>query len=187
MIIDGGEVGIGVESTIVDLTENTATLLRPGAITLEMLRDICGNVNIDPAIEHLLSTGEAPKAPGMKYKHYAPKADMKMLRGSESAVSDYLRSQIMESDIDTAILTVDEHKSVLLQLINENKKDNIKLLSLGSIKDMSSIAHNLFDVLRKCDDLGVKNIISESFDESGIGRAVMNRLKKAAGFNIIDL
>ena len=187
MIIDGGEVGIGVESTIVDLTENTPTLLSPGAITLEMLRDVCGNVNIDPAIEHLLSTGEAPKAPGMKYKHYAPKADMKMLRGSESAVLYYLRSQIMESEPETAILTVDEHKSDLLSFIKENKKDNVKLLSLGSSKDMSSIAHNLFDVLRKCDDLGVKNIISESFDESGIGRAVMNRLKKAAGFNIIDL
>ena len=187
MIIDGGEVGIGVESTIVDLTENTPTLLRPGAITFEMLRDVCGNVNIDPAIEHLLSTGEAPKAPGMKYKHYAPKADMKMLRGKEREVLSYLKSQIMESELETAVLTVDEHKSDLLSFIKENKKDNVKLLSLGSSKDMSSIAHNLFDVLRKCDDLGVKNIISESFDESGIGRAVMNRLKKAAGFNIIDL
>ncbi len=187
MIIDGGEVGIGVESTIVDLTENTPTLLRPGAITLEMLRDVCGNVNIDPAIEHLLSTGEAPKAPGMKYKHYAPKADMKMLRGKEREVLSYLKSQIIESELETAILTVDEHKSDLLSFIKENKKDNVKLLSLGSSKDMSSIAHNLFDVLRKCDDLGVRNIISESFDESGIGRAVMNRLKKAAGFNIIDL
>ena len=93
----------------------------------------------------------------------------------------------MESELETAILTVDEHKSDLLSFIKENKKDNVKLLNLGSSKDMSSIAHNLFDVLRKCDDLGVKNILSESFDESGIGRAVMNRLKKAAGFNIIDL
>ena len=94
----------------------------------------------------------------------------------------------MESEPETAILTVDEHKSDLLSFIKENKKDNVKLLSLGSSKDMSSIAHNLFaSYFRKCDDLGVKNIISESFDESGIGRAVMNRLKKAAGFNIIDL
>ena len=187
MIIDGGTVGIGVESTIVDLTGDIPTLLRPGAVTFEMLQEVCTEVDIDPAIEYLLASGEAPKAPGMKYKHYAPKADMKMLKGNEAAVLDYLKKEISESEIKTAILTVDEHKSVLLQLINENKKYNIKLLSLGSIKDMSSIAHNLFDVLRKCDDLVVKNIISESFDESGIGRAVMNRLKKAAGFNIIDL
>ncbi len=187
MIIDGGTVGIGVESTIVDLTGDIPTLLRPGAITFEMLQEVCTEVDIDPAIEHLLVSGEAPKAPGMKYKHYAPKADMKMLKGNEAAVLDYLKKEISESEIKTAILTVDEHRAVLEKIIADNNKENIKLLSLGSLKDMKTVAYNLFDVLRKCDELGVSTILSESFDESGIGRAVMNRLKKASGFNIIYL
>lgn len=187
MIIDGGTVGIGVESTIVDLTGDIPTLLRPGAVTVEMLQEVCTEVDIDPAIEHLLASGEAPKAPGMKYKHYAPKADMKMLKGNEAAVLDYLKKEISKSEIKTAILTVDEHRAVLEKIIEDNKKENIKLLSLGSLKDMKTVAHNLFDVLRKCDELGVSTILSESFDESGIGRAVMNRLKKASGFNIIYL
>ena len=187
MIIDGGTVGIGVESTIVDLTGDIPTLLRPGAVTFEMLQEVCTEVDIDPAIEHLLVSGEAPKAPGMKYKHYAPKADMKMLKGNEAAVLDYLKKEISESEIKTAILTVDEHRAVLEKIIADNNKENIKLLSLGSLKDMKTVAHNLFDVLRKCDELGVSTILSESFDESGIGRAIMNRLKKASGFNIIYL
>ena len=187
MIIDGGTVGIGVESTIVDLTGDIPTLLRPGAVTFEMLQEVCTEVDIDPDIEHLLASGEAPKAPGMKYKHYAPKADMKMLKGNEAAVLDYLKKEISESEIKTAILTVDEHRAVLEKIIEDNNKENIKLLSLGSLKDMKTVAHNLFDVLRKCDELGVSTILSESFDESGIGRAVMNRLKKASGFNIIYL
>lgn len=184
MIIDGGAVGIGVESTIVDLTGDIPTLLRPGAITLEMLIEICGEVEVDPAIENLLSNSEAPKAPGMKYKHYAPKADMRLIKGNENDVLDYLRSKIKKADHGIAILTIDEHLKVLH---SEGKNNNIKILSLGSIMDMESIAHNLFDVLRQCDELGVSEIISESFDESGIGRAIMNRLKKAAGFNIIDV
>ena len=187
MIIDGGTVGIGVESTIVDLTGDIPTLLRPGAITFEMLQEVCTEVDIDPAIEHLLASGEAPKAPGMKYKHYAPKADMKMLRGNEDSVLDYLKKEILESEINTAILTVDEHRAFLEKIISDNNKENIELLSLGSLKDMKTVAHNLFDVLRKCDELGVSTILSESFDESGIGRAIMNRLKKASGFNIIYL
>ena len=187
MIIDGGTVGIGVESTIVDLTGDIPTLLRPGAVTVEMLQEVCTEVDIDPAIEHLLASGEAPKAPGMKYKHYAPKADMKMLKGNEAAVLDYLKKEISKSEIKTAILTVDEHWAVLEKIIEDNKKENIKLLSLGSLKDMKTVAHNLFDMLRKCDELGVSTILSESFDESGIGREVMYRLKIASGFNIIYL
>ena len=141
-------------------------------------------VEVDPAIENLLSNSEAPKAPGMKYKHYAPKADMRLIKGNENDVLDYLRSKIKKADHGIAILTIDEHLKVLH---SEGKNNNIKILSLGSIMDMESIAHNLFDVLRQCDELGVSEIISESFDESGIGRAIMNRLKKAAGFNIIDV
>ena len=185
MIIDGGAVGIGVESTIIDLTSDIPTLLRPGAVTLEMLRKICERVDVDPAIEHLLTGSEAPKAPGMKYKHYAPKADMKLVRGDESAVLSYMKDRMKDCDKPMALLTVDEHKKDLEA--EANGKKDINILSLGSIKNPSSIAHNLFDVLRKCDELGVEYILSEVFDESGIGKAIMNRLKKAAGFEIIDL
>lgn len=185
MIIDGGAVGIGVESTIIDLTSDIPTLLRPGAVTLEMLREICPRVDVDPAIEHLLTGSEAPKAPGMKYKHYAPKADMKLIRGDESTVLEYLKEQVKKSDKITAVLTVDEHKEILDMISDKNSKMNI--LSLGSKKNPDSIAHNLFDILRKCDDIGAEYILSEVFDESGIGKAIMNRLKKAAGFDIIDV
>ncbi len=185
MIIDGGTVGIGVESTIIDLTSDIPTLLRPGAVTLEMLENTCKRVDVDPAIEHLLTGNEAPKAPGMKYKHYAPKADMKLVRGNESDVSKYLKGQIQNSDRLTAVLTVDEHKDIFDTVSSE--KSNIRVLSLGSSKNPESIAYNLFDILRKCDELGVEYIFSESFDERGIGKAIMNRLKKAAGFEIIDV
>jgi len=163
MIIDGGAVGIGVESTIIDLTSEIPTLLRPGAVTLEMLRKICERVDVDPA----------------------PKADMKLVRGDESAVLRYMKDRIKDCDKTMALLTVDEHKKDLEAEANGNK--GINILSLGSIKNPSSIAHNLFDILRKCDELGVEYILSEVFDESGIGKAIMNRLKKAAGFEIIDL
>ena len=173
MIIDGGAVGIGVESTIIDLTSDIPTLLRPGAVTLEMLRKICERVDVDPAIEHLLTGSEAPKA------------DMKLVRGDESAVLSYMKDRIKDCDKPMALLTVDEHKKDLEA--EANGKKDINILSLGSIKNPSSIAHNLFDILRKCDELGVEYILSEVFDESGIGKAIMNRLKKAAGFEIIDL
>lgn len=184
MIIDGGSVGIGVESTIVDLTENIPTLLRPGAITIEMLKEICTKVNVDPAIEHLLDASLTPKAPGMKYKHYAPKADMTIVKGEENKVLKYFSDYILKSDKSMAVITVGEHLESVKKIIKNN---NVKALSVGSIKDMDSIAHNLFDILRKCDELKVDFILSEAFDETGIGKAIMNRLKKAAGYHIINV
>ena len=183
MILDGGSVDLGVESTIVDLTDEIPAVLRPGSITIEMLKKVCGKVNIDPAIEGILPSERAPKAPGMKYKHYAPKADMHIVRGSDEDVLRFFEEKIINSQYNIAIITVDEHYDRLKKLIRKG----VKILSLGSLGDIKTIAHNLFGTLRLCDDLEVDFILCEAFCEYGLGKAVMNRLKKAAGYNIIDL
>ena len=182
MILDGGSVKFGLESTIVDLTGDTPTLLRPGAITVEMLKEAIGRIDIDPSIEAGPLSNQPPKAPGMKYKHYAPKGDMEIVRGQEGDVLEYFKSESLRYGKGLAVITVDEHMEWL-----EIIKDTVNILSLGSIKDIDIIAHNLFNILRKCDDLGVEHILCEGFIEEGLGKAVMNRLKKAAGYKITDL
>lgn len=181
MILDGGSVRFGVESTIVDLTVDIPTLLRPGAITIEMLKEAIEEIDIDPAIERP-TVNQTPKAPGMKYKHYAPKGNMQIVRGDENKVLSYFEEKISASGSEPAVITVDEHMDRL-----KNIKHSVNILSLGSIKNMEAIAHNLFYILRKCDDLGAKNILCEAFPENGLGKAIMNRLKKAAGYKIIDV
>lgn len=182
MILDGGSVKFGLESTIVDLTGGIPTLLRPGAITVEMLKEALGRIDMDPSIETGMVSNQPPKAPGMKYKHYAPKGNMEIVRGKEKDVLEYFISESLRYGKGLAVITVDEHMKRL-----ESIKDTVKILSLGSIKDMDIIAHNLFNILRKCDDLGAKDILCEAFPENGLGKAIMNRLKKAAGYKIIDI
>ena len=180
VIIDGGDVPIGVESTIIDLTEEIPVLLRPGYITLEELRGVLGEVKVDPAITkeniigHTLDI-QHPKAPGMKYRHYAPKAPLKVISGNESDVIEKIRAL---SDGKCGIITVDEHLGAFPAGY---------VLSVGSLNDGDSIAHNLFDVLRQFDSLPVDRIYSEDFSASETGEAVMNRLLKAAGGDFLRL
>jgi len=179
MIIDGGDSGIGLESTIVDLSGNVPILLRPGYITIEDLRDTLGDVDIDKTI----LDGECkdrPKAPGMKYKHYAPKGDLKIVAGEESAVIDRINRLTREAKKDNkkvCIIATDETRSSYVC-------DIIK--SIGSRTDEEVIAHRLYTILRECDDEDIEVIYSESFDTSGIGQAIMNRLLKAAGHHVIE-
>lgn len=173
-IIDGGAVDIGVESTIIDLTGEKPMLLRPGYITLAQLKSVLGDVEEDPAIRsesiiHHTNAVQHPKAPGMKYRHYAPKAPVTVLSGAENTVISKIREL---ADDTTGILTVDEHL---------HSFPAGKVLSVGTRKDPETIAHNLFDVLRRFDDLGVSKIYSEDFTDIDIGTAIMNRLLKAAG------
>ncbi len=181
MIIDGGPVGIGVESTIIDLTGDTPTLLRPGAITLEMLTDTLGEVNIDPAIKGPLSEDEHPKAPGMKYRHYAPKADLTIVEGELKEVVSYINKKAEEAAGDgkrAGIICTDESRSFYTGGI---------IKTVGTRYDEDTVAHNLFAVLREFDEEGVDVIFSESFPENDIGQAIMNRLSKAAGYKIITV
>jgi L-threonylcarbamoyladenylate synthase len=177
MIIDGGQVGIGLESTIVDLTAEVPMILRPGYITAQMLEDVLGKISIDKTIIDSTST-EKPKAPGMKYKHYAPKGDLMIVQGAQDNVVSYINDksqQAMAEGKRVGVIATDATKAMY-------RADVVK--SVGNREDESTIAHELFKVLREFDDEQIDIMFSESFDDSGIGQAIMNRLLKAAGHNI---
>ena len=180
MIIDGGQVGIGLESTIVDLTSKEPMILRPGYITQDMLKEVLGEVTIDRTIIDAAST-ERPKAPGMKYRHYAPKGSLTIVQGSQQEVVDYINAkakEAMAAGKRVGIIGTDATSTFY-------SADVIK--SVGNREDEATIAHELFKVLREFDDENIDIMFSESFDESGIGQAIMNRLLKAAGHNVIIL
>lgn len=178
MILDGGEVGIGVESTIVDLTSEVPTILRPGYITQEMLERVLGEVEADITILKN-DSGQAPKAPGMKYRHYAPKGDMTLVEGSESQVVEYINKKVQEAKANgqtVGVMCTDETYDAIQADVKK---------SVGSRQDEYEIARRLYRILREFDDENVSVIYSESFSAEGFGNAVMNRLLKAAGFNIV--
>lgn len=180
-IIGGESSDIGVESTIIDCTVNPPLVLRPGGITLEMLKEIDSNIEIDSALKSKPTENFKPKAPGMKYRHYAPKAHLKIIKGKNEKTIEII-NEILENYIekgnDVAILTTDE---------NLNKFNSGKVISLGSEYNLNEIAKNLFETLRKCDDLGVQHILCQGFEEKGVGLAIMNRLNKAAGYDILEV
>lgn len=180
MIIDGGEVGIGLESTIVDVTVNPPQILRPGYVTREMLGEVLGNVDMDVTIMEE-GRGLPPKAPGMKYRHYAPKGELVVVEGSPDAVVDFINrrtAQDRAAGEKTGVLGTSEQRR---QYCADVVKD------LGSREDERSIAGGLFAALREFDDSNVTKIYSEGFDSSGLGQAIMNRLLKAAGHKVVRL
>lgn len=187
MILDGGPVGIGIESTIVDLTEEHPMILRPGYITPGMLSEVLQEeVVIDPGIIAADDTRK-PKAPGMKYKHYAPKADMVIVEGDEEAVVATIRKLTVKaknSQKRVAVIASDETAQRYGSDGNEGAGADI-VLSMGSRADEDSIARHLYHILRECDELGVDEIYSESFSTPRIGNAIMNRLLKAAGHQVL--
>lgn len=185
MILDSGPVGIGVESTIVDVTGDVPVLLRPGAVTMEMLQETVGRVEIDPAIAGPVAADVKPKAPGMKYRHYAPKAELILVeeRNSAEAVSEAVISRInrltqekLSRGCRVGIICTDETKDRYPAGI---------VRSLGIRRKQETIAHSLFAVLREFDDLQADVIYSESFARDHLGQAIMNRLTKAAGYHVI--
>lgn len=180
MIIDSGEVGIGLESTIIDLTISPPQILRPGYITQEMLSSVLGQVDTDTTILRE-DMGQTPKAPGMKYRHYAPKGELTIVRGAPDKVVSYINEQAgkaMSTGEKVGVIGTDEMRHAY-------RADVIK--SLGSRHDELNIAKHLYTVLREFDDEEVVRIYSESFDTEGLGQAIMNRLLKAAGHKLINL
>lgn len=177
MILDGGEVGLGLESTIIDVTDKP-TILRPGFITQEMLEQVIEEVELDKTILEKPTEDFAPKAPGMKYRHYAPKTELVIVRGSAENVAQKIREEAKNREI--AIITVDQHKDLYDEL-------DAKVVSWGDLENMDEIAHKIFDALRRVDEWGVDIIYCEAFEEEGLGLAVMNRLTKAAGYQVIDV
>ena len=180
VIIDGGEVGIGLESTIIDLTVSPPQILRPGYITKEMLSKVLGEVDTDVTILRA-DSGQAPKAPGMKYRHYAPKGDLTIVQGSPEDVTAYINdktAQAQRAGAKVGIIGTEENLSAY-------HSDVIK--SVGHRGDEDSVARHLYTILREFDDEGVTQIYSEGFETAGFGQAIMNRLLKAAGHKIVYL
>lgn len=180
MIIDGGEVGIGLESTIIDLTVNPPEILRPGYVTKEMLAQVLGKVETDATILSDKS-GQAPKAPGMKYRHYAPKGKLTIVSGEPDKVVSFVNERVGKAKaagIKTGVICTDETAAAY-------EADAVK--TAGSRADELAVAKQLYRILREFDDEAVMEIYSEAFADAGIGQAVMNRLLKAAGHQIIEL
>ena len=181
MILDGGPVGIGIESTIIDLTEDTPMILRPGYITKEMLEEVLGEeVKIDPGIIASDSLTK-PKAPGMKYKHYAPKADLVLVDGEAENVVKKINELVAEKQkngLKVGVIATDETK-------DQYQADIV--VSIGARADEDAIAQHLYKILREFDDWNVDAIYSESFATPRIGQAIMNRLLKAAGHQVLQV
>jgi L-threonylcarbamoyladenylate synthase len=180
VIISGGSCEVGVESTVLDVTTDVPMILRPGGITKESLEEIVPKIDVDPAIKkehrHL-----APKSPGMKYTHYSPKADVIVFKGEEKDIINAIESmrvEKQESGLQVGIMATEQTKG---------KYNGSAIISVGSRQKLETVANNLFDTLREFDKKGVDIILAEGFEENGIGQAIMNRLTKAAGYNVVEV
>ena len=181
VILDGGKVKVGLESTVLDLTQATPMILRPGGVTYEQLCEYLDKLGIDPSLLPGGGISMTPKSPGMKYRHYAPKAKVVIVQGGFNRVVERINSltlQNEESGIKTGILATDESKNLYRAG---------RVISMGSRKSPATIAANLFESLRLFDETDIRMIIAEAIDGDGIGMAVMNRLTKAAGHDIIKV
>lgn len=185
MILDGGAVGIGIESTIVDLTEEIPMILRPGYITKQMLEEVLGEeVQIDPGILATDTTdpsqaGQKPKAPGMRYKHYAPKADLVLVEGDTDKVVEEINRLVKDAQEQgrrVGVIATDETMA---------RYEADVVFSIGARNDEDAIAQHLYKILRDFDEQEVDVIYSESFATPRIGQAIMNRLLKAAGYQVL--
>lgn len=181
MILDGGAVGIGIESTIIDLTEAVPMILRPGYITKEMLEEVLGEeVKIDPGIIEADSL-KKPKAPGMKYKHYAPKADLILVDGESDRVTEKINQLVAKQQAQgkkVGVIAAEETAALY-------QADFVSCI--GARDDEDAIAKHLYKILRDFDDSEVDIIYSESFATPRIGQAIMNRLLKAAGHQVLTV
>lgn len=179
MILDGGSVGIGLESTIVDLSGVEPIILRPGYITKKMLEEVIGRVQVDPAVlSREMNQDIVAKAPGMKYRHYAPKGLLTIIEGETSRVIDKINRLAEEQEKQgnrVAIIATEETK---------NKYQQGVIRSIGSRRTEGSIAAGLYDILREMDHLGAEYIYAESFADDALGQAIMNRMLKAAGYHL---
>ncbi len=174
-VLDGGASEVGVESTVITLATETPRVLRPGGVTVEELREVLGEVEVDDAVLHRLAEGAVAASPGMKYKHYAPKANVLLLKGSDDAFIDYINAHAAD---DVCALCCDEDLLLL----------RTKTVSLGRRGDYLTHARHLFDCLRRIDENPtVHTVFSRLPSTEGVGLAVYNRLIRAAGFEVIDL
>ena len=170
LIIDGGECEIGVESTVISFVGEKPRLLRPGGITLEQIEETIGGIDVDKAVLSKLEEGQKASSPGMKYKHYAPKADITVVKGSLEDFCGFIKGR------DCFVLCFDGEEDLFP-----------KALSYGRIDDGQSQAKRLFDALRELDEKGAETVYARCPDLKGMGLAVYNRLIRSAGFKVIEV
>lgn len=174
-IVDAGPCSVGVESTIIDLTVSPPRLLRPGGVTLEQLEELLGEVAVDEAVRRLMGADEKPRAPGMKYRHYAPKAPVTVVKGDPHETAGYIVARMGDK---SGVICFDEFRGYFR---------NVPVETIGPVGDQAEHARRIFEALRAFDHLEVEDIWAQSPEDTGIGLAVTNRLNKAAGFHIIEL
>jgi L-threonylcarbamoyladenylate synthase len=174
LILDGGECDVGVESTVIKITEDSIVLLRPGAITVEMLKSVCENVTVADAVRLELKEGETPLSPGMKYKHYAPKASLYLVDDRYISFVELAREK--QKAENTAIMCYDEEIELL---------ENRNLLPVGKREDIKEQTKRLFILLRKADDMGVETVYAHLPSEEGESLAIYNRMIRACAHRVL--
>ena len=174
-IFDGGACSVGVESTIIDLTCQPPRLLRAGGLPLEELQRVLGTVIVDPCITTLMSDKEHPRAPGMKYRHYAPKAPVTVVTGEGERSADYIARHAPKG---AGVICFSEYRALFPGRV---------IHDLGPEGDKSEQARRVFDALREFDATSVPEIYAQCPDDAGLGLAIGNRLKKAAGFHVVEV
>jgi len=179
MIIDGGECEVGLESTVISLKGDEIHLLRPGFVTAEDLKQVTEKVIISSAVLSALEQSAKPESPGMKYRHYAPKAPVTMVFGEDESVLDFFSEKLLEG---CGILCFDEDREHLLR-----DGDNKNVISFGSKYDLLSQAAGLFDALRKFDSISVPQIFTRQTATDELGLAISNRLLRACAFHSIEV
>ncbi|MFZ5943936.1 MAG: L-threonylcarbamoyladenylate synthase [Bacillota bacterium] len=177
-IIDGGRAGVGVESTVLDLSCGTPTILRPGGITREQLEAEIGQVNLDTNLNDI---NAAPRSPGMKYTHYSPDADLIIVQGNDYEIKEKLSKILLDREPESVGVMISQE---IHKLMDKDFPVDVKLKIMGTRQNMEEITSNLFDTLRWFDHQNVSVIYAESFPQDHIGAALMNRLYKAAGGKI---
>ncbi|MBR5470838.1 MAG: threonylcarbamoyl-AMP synthase [Oscillibacter sp.] len=173
-VVDGGSCSVGVESTILDLTVTPPRLLRPGGLSLEALEQLIGHIDVDAAVTRSMKEGEQPRAPGMKYRHYAPKAPVTVVTGAPKASAQEIAARVHLGD---GVICFDEFAHLFPEQTVQ---------CIGHSSDKLTQAQRVFEALRSFDNSEVKEIYAQCPDEHGLGLAVGNRLKKAAGFHVIE-
>lgn len=206
-VLDGGTCDIGVESTVIECSNDTITILRPGGITREMLLTICDTVEYDAALIH---EHKQPKAPGMKYAHYAPNGQMTTIVGEPARIAEYVAEELGKISISTTVdiistpievgtipntvaLIMSEETVEILEFIAkfdplfQNQLSEIHTIVYGKFGDMNALAHALYGALLECNELGISRIYAEGCASEGLGVAIMNRMAKASSGNVIEV
>lgn len=181
MILDGGACAVGLESTVLDMTAEVPTIVRPGGVTQEMLRRYLPDVRVADSVMRPLRPGEKAVSPGMMYRHYAPSGQLTLVKGTPGAVAQACKAQYEQAAAQG------KRACILAFAENSHRYAGLTVRQIGSLAAPDTIAHELFAALRAMDDAGMEIILCEAVATEGIGLAIMNRMCRAAGFRVLEV